>query len=254
MLKWKSWLAATALSLSVIGCAPAADEARDTTYHGAGVTGYGNNLASNNNIFMARNNQTTPLANANINDQGSPRTFYNHSVYKDGKMSTLTATNRNGQRGYGYATYSRRDINSQQNGTFYIDRNVLARAVGTVVAATPGVERSTVLVTDEEIFIGCPGVKDTETLNRAKLAAYGMSPRWYDIYVSGDENVIDQVSTLVNRTGNNQIDDQKLEGILKSSSMDMTGMNVKDNGQNINKYNMNRTYPNTNSTHRMTNQ
>lgn len=245
MFKWKSWFAITALSLSVIGCAPAADEARDTTYHGAGVTGYGNNLASNNNIS---------IANANMNDQGDPGSFYNHSVYKDGRMSTLAANNGNGRKGYGYATYNSRDISPQQNGTFYVDRNVLARAVGTVVASIPGVDRSTVLVTDEEIFIGCPGVTDTEVLNRAKLAAWGMSPRWYEIYISGNEDVVDRVNTLVNRTGNNPIDDQQLEGILKSSTMDMTGMNVTDNGQNITKYNMNRTFPNTNSTHRMSNQ
>ncbi|WP_164985141.1 YhcN/YlaJ family sporulation lipoprotein [Ammoniphilus sp. CFH 90114] len=252
MTKWKSWLAITALSLSVIGCAPAADDARDTNYHGAGVTGYGNNLATDDNIGLTRNraDRGTPLANANVNDQGNFGTLFNHSIYKDG----TTGMNRNGKKDYGYATYNKRDVTVQQNGTFHIDRDVLARAVGSVVSAIPGVDQSTVLVTDEDIFIGCPGVTDEDTLNRAKLSAWGMTPRWYDIYISGDENVIDQVNTLVNRTGSNTINNDQLEAVLKTRTKDMTGMNVTNNNQNIDDYNLNQTYPNTNSTHRMTNQ
>ncbi len=258
MNKWKSWLAMTALSLSVIGCAPAADEARDTAYHGAGTgtAGVRNNMATDDNIgYRFGRNHAAPLATGNVNDQISPRTYTNNAIFKDGQTGRISAQRTlNGQRGYGYATYSKRDINAQQNGTYYVDYNVLARAISSMVSAVPGVEKSSVLVTDEDIFIGCPGVTDAETLNRAKLSAWAMSPRWYKIYISGDENTIDQVNTLVNRAGTRAIDHDQLEAVLKTRTFDMTGMNVTDNGQNITNYNMKQTYPNTNGTHRTTNQ
>lgn len=245
MIKWKSWLAVTAVSLGLIGCAPAADEARDTAYHGAGMNG-ARGLATDDaaGLDMNWNNKL----NANINDQAYnyPRTYANNSMFKDGNMAIRGTNNRNWQ--YGWASYSKRDMNIQQANTFYVDRNVLARAISTVVTSVPGIDRASVLVTDEDIFIGVPGVTDVATLNKAKLSAWSMSPRWYKIYITGNKGMIDQVSALV--ANSNGLDQDRLDRILQDKTiMDMTGTNVTDNGQNITNYNINKTFPNTNGTH-----
>lgn len=258
MKNWKSWLAVSALSLGLVGCG--ANTAQDSAYHGAGTNGY-RNLATDDRAGWNMN-PAYPDAAANMNDQGTryPGAYTRNSMYQDKNM-TVQAQNNNAQtrsryqtNNYGYATYTKRDMNAQQASTFYVDRNVLARAVSTVVTSIPGVEKANVLVTDEDIFVGLPGVKNKSTLNKAKLSAWSISPRYYKIYVTGDHKVINQVNKLVNQTGSKNLNLEQFDQILSNGNLtDMTGTNVTDNGQNITRYNLNQTFPNTNGTHRTSN-
>lgn len=164
-----------------------------------------------------------------------------------------TGDNRQiGTTSFGYVTYSKQDMHAQQAGSFFVDRNVLARTVGTVVNSIPEVQNSSVLVTDEDIFVGVKGVKDVSTLNKVKLSAWSVSPRYYKVYVTSDAKTIGQVQSLVANSNNRKaFDETKLESILKNNTIDMTGTNVTDNGQNMTNYNMNQSYPNTSGTNKM---
>ncbi len=252
MKNWKSWIAVTTLSLGLVGCG--ANIAQDSAYHGAGTNG-NRSLATDDRTGWDRNH-TNPDATANMNDLGTryPGAYNKNSIYQDRNMSVQTKSNYQ-TKNYGYATYTKRDMNSQQASSFFVDRNVLARAVSTVVTSIPGVEKANVLVTDEDLFIGLPGVINKSTLNKAKLSAWSMSPRYYKIYVTGDQEVINQVNRLVNQSGPRNMSLDHLDQILSNGNLtDMTGTNVTDNGQNITNYNLNQDYPNTNATHRRSNQ
>ena len=237
MKNWKSLLAVSALSVGLVGCTPAMNNNAQN-----GTTNqYGTNSVQNTNDYWA---------NANLNDQNqaNPKNYIQNSVMRDGNYGTLSHGAPH-TRDFGYATYNKRDMHLQQASTFYLDRNVLARAVGTVVTSLPGVEKSSVLATDEDLFIGVPGVKNNSTLNKVKLSAWSMTPRYYKVYVSNDQKTIDEVQSLVANT-KTKLDHRKLEKILKKHSVDMTGTNVTDNGQNKTNYQMERVFPNTNGTHR----
>lgn len=253
MKNWKSWLAVTSLSLGLVGCG--ANNAQDSAYHGAGTNGY-RSLATDDQAGWNMN-PAYPDARANMNDLGTryPGAYTQNSIYQGQGQTMNVQTKSNYQKNnYGYATYTKRDMNVQQASTFYVDRNVLARAISTVVTSIPGVEKANVLVTDEDIFVGVPGVTNKSTLNKAKLSAWSMSPRYYKVYVTGDTNVINQVGKLVNQAGSKNLNQNQLDQILSNENLtDMTGTNVTDNGQNITRYNLNQTYPNTNGTHRMSN-
>lgn len=252
MKNWKSWLAVTALSLGLVGCG--ANIAQDSAYHGAGTNGYRGMAADDRAGWNM--NPANPNATADMNDLGTryPGAYNRNSIYQDrNNMGVRTKSNYQ-MKNYGYSIYTKRDMNPQQASTFYVDRNVLARAVSTVVTSIPGVEKANILVTDEDLFVGLPGVKNKSTINKAKLSAWSMSPRYYKIYVTGDQKVINQVNALVNQTGSKNISLDHLDRILTNGNLtDMTGTNVTDNGQNTTNYNLNQTYPNTNGTHRMNN-
>lgn len=219
MKKWKSLITIMSLSLGVVGCGVAGNQTDQ-------VRSLGTDGATS--LDMNQSNGTLPYANTNMNDQKAayPGSFTNNSMYKDGGMGSLGAK-KNGKN-YGYATYTKRDMNQQQASTFYVDRNVLARGVATVVTSIPGIEKANVLVTDEDVIITLSGVKDKTTLNQAKLSAWSLTPRYYNIYITSDENMMNTVHSLVNRSPQ-KLNSAEIKGLLKDKKwMDMTGTPVMD--------------------------
>ena len=245
MNKWKSWVSIAALSIGLIGCANAGDDqTMESAYNGTAL-----NL--NNEMYRDGTgvHPISPFAADDAERNGimtNPRTYKNNSIYKEGAGETGILS-RDGISRFGYAEYSKEDLSPQQASTYYVDRNVLARSIGSVVTAIPEVEKSYVLVTDEDLFVGVPGITDPAALNKVKLSAWAMAPRWYKISVSSDQQTTASVKSMVT---NRNINESQLEGIFKQNTIDMTGTNVRDSGQNKTDYNINQTFPNTNGTHK----
>jgi hypothetical protein len=209
-MHWKTSIIVAMLALTAVGCAPAQEQGTmESPWNATGM-------------------QST-----------NPSAYQQNSIYKEGQKL----------RNYGYVEYNKRDMSSQQAGTFYVDRDVLARSVATVVTSTPGVEDAQVLVTDEDLYIGIPGVEDTATLNRVMLSAWSITPRWFKISITDDHQTISSMKQMVNQQ---KIDHIQLEQLFKTHGFDMTGMNVEDNGQNQTQINLNERHPNTNGMHQET--
>jgi hypothetical protein len=218
MIKIKTWLAISLLStVGLLGCAPAAQNNPNAKYSTTRTMNQ-NNYASNYTT------QIPPNANANINDLGGthPSSYQSNSLYKSGAMGVRSSNTRS----YGFAKYHKTDMNIQQANTFYVDRNVLARAVSTVVTSIPGIEQSTVLVTDEDVFVGVPNVTDTSLLNKAKLSAYSISPRYYKIFVTGNKQTIEHIESLVANPNIKNFDHGQLDSLFKSKTNSMTGTTI----------------------------
>lgn len=135
-----------------------------------------------------------------------------HSIYQNGgnnragmgTMSTAmpqlgyaqTAGNSNGR------TVGVRNTNNANQ--VYVDREALAQAVGNVTASCPGVQRSTVLVTDREILVGLQtnGNQAQEAKKQAKMNAMSIAPRYYKVHVTDNANHIQEMSRVASRSSN----------------------------------------------------
>lgn len=116
-----------------------------------------------------------------------------------GTMSTTGATSRH----MGYATTDRNHLQTTNVANqVYVDRDALARAVGNVTASCPGVQRSTVLVTDKEIFVGLNtnGQNVAEAKKQAKMNAMSVCPRYYKVFVTDNARDIQEITRVASNT------------------------------------------------------
>ncbi len=190
---------------------------------GADNTAFGNDrtdgyygMASNNNGFRGmRDFNIFGDGNGNRNN-----TYYGPlSVYRNRGMGTLGANNVSN---IGYANISSSNLRSNAVNQVYVDRDALARAVGNVTASVPGVRAATVLVTDEEIFVGLNsrGTNTQDAKSKARMNAMSVSPRYYRVYVTDNQQMIAEMSRIASRTSNvnaNTTQDQRhIDSLIRS--------------------------------------
>jgi len=129
----------------------------------------------------------------------------NHSVYQKRAWNRAGAgVMQTGMPRMGYVQTDRQKMNTASANHVYVDRDALAHAVGNVTASCPGVQRSTVLVTDEEIFVGLNtnGADARTAKHQAKMNAQSVSPRYYKVYVSDNPNDIQEIARVASRSSN----------------------------------------------------
>jgi len=184
------------------------------------------------------------------------------SLYRSGGM-TMAGAGQNGagmnrmeQMGYFRVDRNAMQTNSTAANQVYLDRNALAQIVGNVTASCPGVNASTVLVTDEEVFVGLDidqnnaasgqtggqnagqagsgmgtmgqsggqnagqaggrtggetnyqangGTLGNQTMAQtvkaqARMNAMSVCPRYYKVYVTDDQQMIDELTRIASTT------------------------------------------------------
>lgn len=159
-----------------------------------GFTGYGapgHRGASTYNAYGTTNNAGLHTRFAN----GPSRSMY---------QSTNMNTTQNNMPSTGYAKIDAAHARtySTAQSRVYVDRNALAKAVADVTNSVPGVRNSTVLVTDEEIFVGCTADQNqaTDNKNKARMNAMSISPRYYKVYVTDDPSMIAELTRVASTT------------------------------------------------------
>ncbi|MFG0212853.1 YhcN/YlaJ family sporulation lipoprotein [Brevibacillus porteri] len=220
-------------------------------YDGMGLT---NNAGINNGVYP---NGTSPRANVN-NYNAFTSGMRPYNAFTDHKAGTGTGTagvyntptgrhhsiyqqhswNRGGagvmQTGMphmGYAQTDRQHMKTASVTNVYVDRDALAKAVGNVTASCPGVQRSTVLVTDKEVFVGVhtQGADAHTAKKQAKMNAESVSPRYYKVYVTDNPNDIQEIARVASRSSNVSTarteDAKSIETLIKR--MGGTSHNVK---------------------------
>lgn len=121
----------------------------------------------------------------------------------------------------GYALTDRQHLRTAGANNVFVDRDALAKAVGNVTASCPGVLRSTVLVTDEEIFVGLhtQGVDRNTAKKQAKMNAESVSPRYYKVYVTDNPNDVREIARVASRSSNVNVarteDAKSIETLVK---------------------------------------
>ncbi|WNC13970.1 YhcN/YlaJ family sporulation lipoprotein [Brevibacillus brevis] len=136
---------------------------------------------------------------------GAGTTTGTHSIYqKNASNRGGAGVMQTGMPRYGYIQTDRQHAQTAGANNVYVDRDALARAVGNVTASCPGVQRSTVLVTDEEVFVGLntQGSDAHTAKNQARMNAMSVSPRYYKVYVTDNPNDIQEIARVASRHSN----------------------------------------------------
>lgn len=130
-----------------------------------------------------------PYYNA-MSGTGAPSIYstYNTSYGQNANTTGYAVVHRNQLRGY------------EKTSRVYIDRDALAQAVGQVVCSVPGIDNATVLVTDEEIFVGVKtsDKDDRSATVKARNSALSIAPRYYKVYLTDDPNMTKELSHVAN--------------------------------------------------------
>jgi len=178
------------------------------TMYGPGGTGYNNypttrtaGMGTNNgyNDYNAFTNGNRPY-HAYSDSRMNRDSIYQMQSSPRGTMGTM----RTGMARLGYAQVDRSKIQTNGLDHVYVDRDALAKAIGNVTASCPGVQRSTVLVTDEEILVGLQTAgKDGEKAKKqAKQNAQSIAPRYYKVYVSDKPEHVKEITRTASRSSN----------------------------------------------------
>lgn len=211
--------------------------ANDTAFGLDRTTGnYGaasNNTAFRGNQYGAMGSGSGPYGmiyntNGTNGVRAGDRANYrmNDSMYKPGGPQTagIAGTSGNTMHRLGYANMdvNHYRTNSDQLNSFYVDRDVLAQVVGNVSASVPGVSTSTVLVTDEEIFVGIrtEGPQAKTAKPKVRMNALSVSPRWFKVYVTDNQQMIDEMTRIYSRSSNVNVasphDDRQIDNLIRS--------------------------------------
>lgn len=88
-----------------------------------------------------------------------------------------------------------------------VDRHALANYIGYLVTAYPDVNDAIVLVTDDHVFIGVNDDENDRALDDGTIAnvrqtAMSVTPRYYKVKVTSDDNFRQRISTVGDRISN----------------------------------------------------
>lgn len=142
---------------------------------------------------------------AGVRGVGPAYTGMNHSIYQNRAWNRAGAgVMQTSMPRFGYVQTDRQHMRTAGVNNVYVDRDALAQAVGNVTSSCPGVQRSTVLVTDEEIFVGLhtAGADARTAKSQARMNALSVSPRYYKVYVTDNPNDIQEIARVAARSSN----------------------------------------------------
>lgn len=161
-------------------------------------------------------------------DEGYDESLYNENDNPQiGYVGNPVDRNPPNGRNYSKMGFSRQQGKELHNATdggsvpgpdVYIDRNVLARQISFLTTKLPEVEDTTVVVTDDHVFIGLQGKKGSvsdKTKYEAKRTALSLTPRYYKILVTSDSKMkqrLNDIGSKLKQTGNRDLD---IEGWIR---------------------------------------
>lgn len=183
------------------------------SYSNAGAGSFAGMGTAANNNYNAFTNGSRPynaFSDGHIgSNYGYSSGMRGHSIYQNaGNRGMGTMSTSMPHLGYAQSvkntaghTAGVRGMNNNAN-HIYVDREALAQAVGNVTSSCPGVQRSTVLVTDKEILVGLhtDGKNVHEAKKQAKMNAMSISPRYYKVHVTDNAAHIKEMSQLASRS------------------------------------------------------
>lgn len=134
----------------------------------------------------------------------------------------------------GYVRYTKDQLNNnaEKNHTAKIDRNEMANMITRIILRNGGFHEVATLVTDKEVLIAYQ--KDDE-LDRemaadiAKRSAMSATPRFYDIYVSDNETLINDIHSLHNSSTQNDDYANTIDQIINEMKKSPQGENETNN-------------------------
>jgi hypothetical protein len=232
MKKILSVLSTVGLAVSLAACSPAADNTRTNEYRPMNVApnnptdtimgvdryqrynnvGDGRYDTYRNGVIKDQTNyrpgamydtrdrilRSQGMTDAGVTNNGqrmytTQNNAYRNSVYKPQTYANGVRTSST-QPLIGYTHLG----DNQTINDVYVDRQMLCSAVANVANQVPGVKRTTVLATDNQIFVGCDtsGLSPAaaqQALENVQKSCANISPRYYNVYTTNNPNCIAKV-------------------------------------------------------------
>ncbi|MFY0544781.1 YhcN/YlaJ family sporulation lipoprotein [Brevibacillus sp. H7] len=263
----KTWLYSTVAGIALLATACANNAApnnnvpnRTNVQNFAGPRTMTNNMAgAPDGMFNGtmRNYNAFNGANIRTADQTGIRGTGNASIYRDNGRAGIM---QNGMSQMGYVRVNRSFLTNNANplNNVFVDRDALARVVGNVTASCPGVDASTVLVTDEECFVGLnldrnnaqpggpiggmgtrPGVPTNiqSVKAQARMNAMSVCPRYYKVYVTDNQQIIDEMTRIASRStnmgANQPFDDRMVDMLIRNMGDLPDGQDLTTRGSTL---------------------
>lgn len=154
-----------------------------------------------------------------------------------------------GQNEIGFVRMNRANHNQGRDGRggrtqgsdLYIDRHALANHIGSLVTANPDIRDSLVLVTDDHVFVGVDDVRgkklDKKTMDRVRRTALSVTPRYYDVHVTDDRDMLRRMTDIghrLTRTGHRGDYREDISTILREMGDDTPPRPRSQRANNIN--------------------
>jgi hypothetical protein len=190
------------------------------------ITGCANNQADQGDRSFYKKSGNT----LNVNNERA-------ELYNEGNKKSF----REKSEDFGYVRHQRNPVmgtNSSNDHYSAIDREQLANIISQHGTDIPNVDDVSTLVTDEEVLI----VYKTDSENRAatadqvKKVAMSVVPRWYDVYVSDNTNLRQNVENFATLDSNSRDIDSLIDGLIKQMTASPQGqvINAGENAKVIN--------------------
>lgn len=104
---------------------------------------------------------------------------------------------------YTKASDAQTNNRSMKGPEMYIDRRALANYIGSLATAYPQITDAMVLVTDDYVFIGVNDTAgdglDEKTANEMRRAALSVTPRYYKVKVTSDDDLRQRMRAIGNK-------------------------------------------------------
>lgn len=191
-MHYKSWIATTALATTLF------------------ITGCGGN-----NTEDALDNGMTDIAD------NADNIAYNQEEFRNSNYKSAKDYNMNDAKSeqFGYVRYTRDQVDSEDEVRYaLIDRKAVSDLITRMILQGKGFKDASTLVTDSEVLIAYTpdGSMDRNiTADTAKKTAMSIVPRYYEVYVSDEQNMYRELANLSNLQTKDKGYRQELESTIK---------------------------------------
>ncbi|MFD1039645.1 YhcN/YlaJ family sporulation lipoprotein [Virgibacillus byunsanensis] len=129
----------------------------------------------------------------------------------------------------GYVNFSKDELenDNERNHTATIDRTQLADMITRIILRSDGFEQVGTLVTDEEVLIAYRKDEETDSEKAAVMArktAMSVLPRYFKIYVSENDMLMQDIQSLHNSTVDHKNYDNTIKQIIKEMEKTPQGL------------------------------
>ncbi|WP_229740716.1 YhcN/YlaJ family sporulation lipoprotein [Ornithinibacillus halotolerans] len=133
----------------------------------------------------------------------------------------------------GYVNYTRDQLNqeNEQNHAVTIDYSQMADMIAKIILKNEGFNRVATLVTDQEVLIAYDRDDALDRVIAADIAsktAVSVMPGFYDVYVSDNEMLINDIQSLHRSSPSNRDYDNTLEQIINRMKETPQGIKHKE--------------------------
>jgi len=145
----------------------------------------------------------------------------------------LDGANRSLQKN-GYVRKLKSPNNDRDNHIAYLNRNEMADMISTLAVNLPDIDEAATLVTSEEVLVGYKTHANDRELaaDQVRRTAQSVAPSFYEVYVSDEEGIIDDIRRFQNISTNSDQTDGLLRDTIQRMKQSPQGKNKKNHMEN----------------------